>query len=169
MIDLGRSAARELRKLGIRIDWRATFMEFCQVHGGLPVRFEGRLLFADGWQHGMDYRGPEYPPPKDPVRLRNLQLAYQRGKRLALKREIDWLEGIVGTFDEAQRLRSAPIQRAVRLDERDAMGNQKWTTEPVRDAVGFLRDRLIGTRHDLRECEAEIERLETVGAGEEVA
>ena len=45
MIDLARHHARELSKLGIRIDWKATFESFVDAHGGLPVKHGAALPF----------------------------------------------------------------------------------------------------------------------------
>lgn len=166
MIDLARHAARDLRKIGVTIDWKATFEAFVERHGGLPVKHGGRLLFADGWEHALDYRGPEFPPPRDDTdegkeALARLRWQYQVLKRKALIMERDWLEGMIGAFDEAQRLRSAPIQRRVRLDERDEFGNAKWTAEPAEGGIAPLRMRLRElTLPELRRCEVEIAWME---------
>lgn len=166
MIDLARHAARELRKIGVQIDWKATFEAFVEAHGGMPVRHGGRLLFADGWGHALDYRGPEFPPPdagtpEGAAELARLKYTYQVLKRKALIMERDWLLGVIETFDQTQRLRSAPLQRRYRTDDRDEHGNPRWGTGPAAAGVEPLRLRLEHvTLPALRECEAEIRRTE---------
>jgi hypothetical protein len=161
MIDLASQAARELRKVGIRVDWRATFEAFVELHGGLPIKHAGRLLFADGWGHALDYKGPVFPPPRDKVELARLKLVYQREKRKMLLMEVDWLSETVGFFDEAQRLRgNAPLQRRYRnLDEQGSPVGPALTGS-VAEAVQPLRDRLRWSREQLKACEQEIAWME---------
>lgn len=153
-MDLGRHAAKELRKLGIRVDWRATFLAFVDLHGP-PVRWGGRLLFRDGWSHAAaDYRGPQWPPPQEPRELHRLKLEYQRERRRVLRMELDWLGGILGAFEEMARLRSGPI--VLMQDRKGPEESRVDANEKLRGA----RDRLRDTARELKECEAEIERLE---------
>jgi hypothetical protein len=173
VIDLARHAARELRKIGVSVDWRATFEEFVKAHGGLPVKHAGRLLFEDGWSHALnDYRGPAFPPP-DPkaegglLALLKLKLAYQAEKRRKLELEREWLTSVVLMLREMQAGRGSPIMQRVRSDKTDELGNPRWEAVPVggpdgkRGVLAALEGRLRSlTLPELADCKARIEQLE---------
>lgn len=95
-----------------RIDWRAWFESFLASHGQ-PVSHEGRMLFADGWQHSTtDPAGPAWPPPADPEALRVLQCAYWRRRRVLVENDLrvvraalERLESACASVDRPQDLK----------------------------------------------------------------
>ena len=73
--------------LGVNWSWREYFLAFQEQHGE-PIQEGKLLLFADGWTYSaFSHRGPETPPPADPLALADLKRRYWRG-RLALVRKL---------------------------------------------------------------------------------
>lgn len=165
-MDLWRDKTKELRRVGVRIDWKATFYAFCEAHGGLPVKHAGRLLFPDGWGYALDYRGPEYPPPRDAEgnpdeeALLHLRIAYCREKRRLLRFEVAHFGDLVSSFDDMQKGRSVRIQSMRKTDDMGATGNPQWASGDAEDEISLIRSRLKWARSELVTCEKELEALE---------
>src|SRR5687767_8483373 len=76
------------------LDWKSYWERFRAAHGIWSVTYQGKQLFADGWQYGMneDYSGPEYPPPSDPTEVRRLALCYWKMRKFYVKKNIEFVE-----------------------------------------------------------------------------
>ena len=142
------------RSARIRIDWRASFRAFSELHGGDPVTWKGRLLWRDGWGHSAtDYRGPEFPPPSDPREAAKLRRRYWLIRLALAKRAEKALGYELEGFDELARSRSAPLFR--RVVTRDDDGVARLGSAELDLSEG--RERLAWLREQVEEC---VERLE---------
>jgi len=152
-----RDLDRLRRALEPRIDWRAYFFRFSTEHGGDPVQFEGRLLWADGWGHSAtDYRGPEYPPPEDPVELARLARAYWQERRRMVTAERRLLSARLENLESLQRGRSVALQqRELAVDERS--GTASVVTGDL--DLSALRGRLAWLGQDAADCERKLTEL----------
>lgn len=141
----------------VRLDWRAYFKEFCELHGRDPVSYRGRLLFPDGWTYSSsDYAGPEWPPPDDPAELLAVQSSYWRRRRGIVRRERDELRLAVQSLAEMQRCKSVPLQQVVQM--RDSETNQRVTSRKPLDLDG-LKARLAWLEEDVAECDRHLAEL----------
>lgn len=142
------------RPVSVRLDWRAYFREFSALHGGDPVIYKGRLLFADGWTYSAsDYQGPEWPPPDDPKALANLQRWYWGRRRTIVRHELFTLRESLLSLETAQRNRSAPLQQIVTVKVwNEGLGRDAnvWQAKNV-DLEG-MRGRLAWLEEDLGRC-----------------
>lgn len=97
-------------EIGVQLDWIAYYETFKQVHGD-PVQWKGRLLFRDGWGYSLnDYKGPEYNPPTNEERLKELMLIYWRIYSVLVTRELQRLEATIEGLRYFQTQKSAPLQ-----------------------------------------------------------
>lgn len=93
-----------------RIDWRQYFLDFCEVHGKVPMELDGKLVFSDGWSYSCnDHRGPEYPPPEEPKELQQLLLRYWHRRRTAVELELRKARIALETAENAVANRSAQL------------------------------------------------------------
>lgn len=140
----------------VSLDWAAYWDAFQQAHGGNPIPFKGRFLFADGWTYGTkSHSGPEWPPPDDPVELRELQRAYWAARRGIVDAERHELSQRIEHLIEMQSVRTVPLQQAVRIRNED--GSVETIRGPLDlDAMlsrlGFLED-------DVKFCDSKLEEL----------
>lgn len=106
----------------IKLDWRAYFEEFCELHGK-PVEANGRLLFQDGWTYSRtDLSGPEYPPPQDEKYLAELKRQYWEIRLRNATEERDEIERAYRRLSEMQEQRSATLKCKMRVfdDEKES-------------------------------------------------
>lgn len=142
----------------IEVDWQHHFKEFCSVHGGYPLFYAGRLLFADGWMHALDHRGPTYPPPENDGERRKLQRIYWKLRRNAIKKELPRsrraLEEVTGLLAQAGDI---PIRYIVRnVDENedsDTFGRVFTSKPPLSDLKQQLEQRIEWLEADMELCD----------------
>lgn len=143
--------------LAVRLDWRAYFKEFCDLHGRDPVPYRGRLLFPDGWTYSStDYAGPEWPPPDDPAELLAVQSSYWRRRRGIVRRECVTLQLAVQSLAEMQGCKSVPLQQVVQI--RDSETNKLVTSRRPLD-LEALKGRLTWLEEDVAECNRHLAEL----------
>ena len=119
----------EKKRIGVRstLDWRAYFRRFCDAHGGSPVSYKGRLLFADGWEYSAtDYRGPEFPPPSKKEaealsrRYWQMRLAVVNRCRRSLREQIEHLSALQNSFSGPLQVRTVVREgKEVRAESSD--------------------------------------------------
>jgi hypothetical protein len=147
----------------VRLDWRAYWQRFKEVHGNDPVPFKGRLLFPDGWTYSnSSHAGPEWPPPDDPEELRKLLLAYWLIRRKVCLNERDHLFNLIQQLKESQRQRSAPLQQrlVMTLEGEDGKQRKKFSFGDVNpEQLEAEGGRLWWLRQDVQDCESRIEEL----------
>lgn len=153
----------------VQLDWRAYFMLFCEHHGGSPIHFGGRLLFADGWSYSStDYAGPEWMPPTDPLELRELMRAYwMRRKAIVFNEARELRQEVIG-LQEMQSVRKVPLQHATtNFDQETGKLSMTRGDLDLTDMIG----RLSWLEEDVVECGNRLKELEDVGvqAGESAA
>lgn len=140
----------------IVLDWKAYYEIFEQLHG-TPVRFNGRLLYHDGWQHSAtDYAGPEWAPPDDPKELKTLIRAYYRRRLPQLKEEYDILRNQINSIREMQTMMSVPLQQRVRYFDEDRGG---YLSKSETVDITPLEQRLQNLEEEVRECESRLHAL----------
>lgn len=148
----------------VAVDWRATFEEFCRLHGE-PVHHGGRLIFADGWAHAADdWKGPAWPPPAAADERQRLIRAYWTARLGIVKRLRQAAEINLDDIARACRLRGAgaPLMQAVvTWGERGADGQQTAVRETglIGDALEGLEIRLTALRAAEAECKTILEGL----------
>jgi hypothetical protein len=146
----------------VEIDWQAYFEGFCQVHGqpvaepgDSPTSEMARLIFPDGWTYGLDYSGPETPPPANPLTLRALLIRYwELQKRHVLRelpersRQADYLEDLARTHS------STLMTRTLAVDDK---GGRRWERGPL--DIGPIRGRLAWLESELKKCDLKLKEL----------
>lgn len=130
----------------MKIDWRAYYREFCEIHGGEPVLYGhnketgkgGWLLFSDGWRYPRTVTGPETPPRSDKEQLELIR-SYWTIKRDTLKTEVKELSDRIRSYVSAQQKCSAPVMVKQRIVKEDNEGNRrhKFQAEAI-DFEGML-------------------------------
>lgn len=99
-------------KTNVKVDWKAYFYKFCQVHGD-PIQHKNVLIFEDGWRYPVDkYEGPEVPPPNDPEELIKLRLTYWYRRRGIVRYERDVLASHLDGLRNLQDRCSLPLQQS---------------------------------------------------------
>jgi hypothetical protein len=97
----------------IKLDWRRTFQEFSEAHGGNPVESDslpGKQLFMDGWTYSnSSYRGPAAPPPVDAKELAALQRIYWHERREIVLQQIDLTKKLLDELRTLQESHSLPL------------------------------------------------------------
>lgn len=141
----------------VKLNWRAYYREFEALHGGAPIKFEGRLLFRDGWRYSStDYAGPEEPPPTEPWELKRLRLAYWRAHRSALVNQANEMRRQLNLLISLQENKSAPLQLSNTYVDMET--NQR-TTKPAPVDFPILREQLTFVEQDIAMCDTNIEEL----------
>jgi hypothetical protein len=143
--------------LDIDVDWHGYFDGFCSAHGGNPILHGGRLLFSDGWTYSRtSYRGPEWPPPKDPVEKVRLILLYWRKRRIIVESQRIALADMVDGLKALQAAKSAPIMHRLTVrDDQTGKATTKLITFNPEDYVG----RLMWLEADVKDCDLRIAEL----------
>ncbi len=138
----------------IRLDWKAYFFKFIEAHGE-PVKYdEDRLLFRDGWQYAIkDYQGPEYAPPDDRNKLRDLKRRYWEILQGKLQCEHDELRGYIDALKRWDTQRDQPLQQRIVYESRDEHGVVTLVSEAEDLNVSSLEAKLEGLQYLLKECE----------------
>jgi hypothetical protein len=149
----------------VAVDWPQLFKDFCELHGE-PVVVPGkdlRLLFADGWVHACDHRGPIWPPPDDPFALRNLREQYWSLRKGMVVRELNTLENLLDTLGRLGVQRGCHTQGGVPIAMRFVRGveggHYRLSEERLRVTGEFQAERLAWLREDLGRCDAELGKL----------
>lgn len=121
------------------------------------MKYNGRLLFADGWGYSMtDVRGPEFPPPEDPEELLRLRVAYWSIRRKQVIAEYNYLHRMISEMRIAQSSRSVPLQQRFTWVDED--GSLKSTTANL-DLNELEQGRLRWLRDDILHCGLQLEKL----------
>lgn len=145
--------------LSLKVDWRAYYRLFCQLHGGRPVNYKGIQLFRDGWTYGLkDYDGPEWAPPQEEEERKALIQAYWAVRKVQVERLLLTLRLRVEGLKNLQAAKSAPVQVAHYTWDDD----KNTKVRQVRDLDLTLFDgQLAELEADLKECESQLLLLET--------
>lgn len=142
-------------------DWREYFLAFKEKHGGKPVELDGRLVFEDGWSYAKDdYRGPEHPPPNEPVLLWNLKRRYWKRRCEVIKGERDRLAQGLENLAKHQLSRNVDIPVAGIETYTDNEGRDRARYAPAPMNWDAYRIRLKHLTEDLVASEQELKTLE---------
>lgn len=138
----------------IRLDWRAYFIEFCNVHGE-PEFHDHRLIFRDGWSYSStDYAGPEFPPPSTLNELDSVVLRYWVLRRGRLDKLLQKLQHELKTLQDTQSHHSLPLQQSELVESESG---RKREYRPL--STGGLETKIGWVQDDLRECEERLKEL----------
>lgn len=140
------------------LDWKAYFHKFVEAHGE-PIRFDGRLLFRDGWGYAMNHAGPEFPPPDDPKRLKRLRRQYWDKQLAKLTSERDALNDRIKMLIDWGDRKSLPLQERRSYPIKEGSPIRKWD-EPQDLDVGWLKSKLAGVDYLVSEAVEELEELQ---------
>lgn len=136
----------------IRLDWRAYFYRFCQVHGE-PVLARGRLIFQDGWSYSAtEYQGPEFAPPASNAELDKVVLEYWIERRAYLEKMLLMLMHERNTLQKVQDSFSLPLQQVVKRDEHNRDRTVNLSLAGLDGKIGWIRA-------DLLECEERLKEI----------
>lgn len=133
----------------IKLDWRAYFDGFCELHGK-PVDCRGRLLFQDGWTYSRtDHSGPEWPPPTDPKELAEFQRDYW-SIRLA-KAELEYTDArrIYENLEGMASKRSAPLKCGTRYFDEETNRYRRGVTDV---SLSSFQDEVLMLKEEVEEC-----------------
>lgn len=158
-----------MNKFVPRIDWRATYGRFAELHGGNPLEWRGWLLFPDGWRwSATSHLGPELGPDGEGQR-RELRAVYWKMRLASVNKERRELRAALIGLEQAERVHSVPLQQRVarRTTRKDERGNDV----PCRIAdscdldLEGLRNRIAWLEEDAGRCERIVEELAARPAG----
>lgn len=146
----------------LKLDWRAYFYSFVEVHGE-PIKHDGRLLFHDGWTYGIDdYQGPEYPPPTDQKELQDLQGVYWRTQYGKLQSELITLERQIKSLTNWCGSRSLPLKQRIIYTDRNDKGAAVIKVGDAEDLdLHSLESRKDDLDHLLTEARNQLTQLTT--------
>lgn len=145
---------------GIQIDWKAYYDRFDAHHGGYPVMYKGKLLWADGWTYSStDHAGPEWPPPQDPKELKIYQTTYWAKRRAVLFNEVRRFRDDIQNLKETQRAKSVPLQRVHIKHGTNAEGLPIATAEYRDLDFGELEEKLRYLTLELEEMDLKLKEL----------
>lgn len=136
-----------LPQVRMQLDWQAYYKRFAGLHGGSPIVYKGRQLFADGWGYSAtDYAGPEYPPPKDKTELAKLQKVYWYTRWNRAKNELLVLEQRYAALKGLQSDKSAPLQQVVTTQNEDTKKYERhtgdWCPQVFEHTISFLQSEI---------------------------
>lgn len=104
----------------LSLNWLAYYKAFCSAHGGNPVEYKGRQLFADGWMYAIkDHAGPEWSPPVAQAELVYLQRAYWTIRIRALRQRTRFLRQAYDHLKRLQDQKNIPLQVTVTYKNED--------------------------------------------------
>lgn len=137
----------------LRLDWRAYFQGFCEQHGK-PVNWKGRLLFPDGWTYSRtEYKGPEWPPPKDKVELAEMREEYWQLRLQKAEDDLKEVKRLYENLKEQQESRSAPLKYGTRYYDEENQGYRRGTADVSLPAV---QDEVTILEEELKECQRQL-------------
>jgi hypothetical protein len=167
-----------LNKFIPRIDWRATYRRFSELHGGNPLEWKGWLLFPDGWRwSATSYQGPEAAPENE-LEAKKLTTIYYRMRLVSVRREWRDLRVVLGQLEQSMRSMSdhdgvSPLQMRI-VGEK--VGRNKWGDEitlrvPASCDLDLdrLRGRVQWLADDAALCERAINELSDANLPDERA
>lgn len=141
----------------VSLDWRTYFNEFCTIHGGSPVVYRGKFLFRDGFSYSQtDYAGPEYGAPTDPKELALVQREYWQRRREILVHEHTILKTQLREYEEAQRVRSAPLQWTMAYFDQET-GKRVVKAAPVN--FELIKEELQILADDIAHCDTQVQAI----------
>ena len=141
----------------LRLDWKAYFDRFVEVHGE-PVEFDGYLLFQDGWRYSpLKYSGPEYPPPKDPRLVKSYKMHYWKGMLKKLNAEAHEVRQQLQGLKDWGKCTSLPLQQRILVPSE---GKERATWGNPEDLnLGILEHQLDDLEYYIAECETQLVKL----------
>ena len=147
-----------VRLLNWRLDWKAYFNGFCELHGGNPVEVDGKLVLPDGWSYSSTaYEGPEWPPPKDEAEFVRVMTAYWNERRGIVSDELKLLQNTRRSMVDQMVNRSAPLMKKVRVFD-EVAEKHRWQADELNlDAVD---ERISWLKADLENSVHELEKLQ---------
>lgn len=153
--------AQEITSLD-NIDWKQYFDDFCEAHGKYPIVHtdpvtENRvLLFPDGYRYSCDnYEGPEYPPPLDKNKLRQLKRMYWMRRRIIVSSQYRDLDQLIRHTEALIKSRSVPIKISKMI-----LGDE-GKYDKITDVINIedMKRRLNWLMEDTIECDKKIKEL----------
>lgn len=126
--DGGQLSGAPKRLLNWKLDWATYFQRFCEAHGGNPVEIGGKLVLPDGWSYSCtSHKGPEWPPPQDPVARAALIAAYWAERKGIVGDELRLLKETRRGIKELLVARDQPVVKVVGRQEMvDGKVKQHW-------------------------------------------
>jgi len=145
-----------------RVDWKAYFAKFVQLHGK-PVLWGGTHLFPDGARYSSsDYSGPEWRPPTEPDKLKSLQLAYWRRRQEIVQQELTFKKRRLADLQEERATRLAPLQQTRTEIEPGHNGSKPTVKRESMDLdLDGLEQRITWLEEDLVQCKQQLQELES--------
>ena len=138
-----------VKQLRFRFDWKAYWEGFKAIHGE-PMPFGARLLFPDGWMYSStDYRGPEWAPGEDEVRLRRL---YCMARRREIKRQLRDTAEFLRELSTFASTKSAPLMQVGPVcieDGKPVREAVKVNLQALQDRVHWLESELVKAQRTL--------------------
>jgi hypothetical protein len=155
----------QLPQLKVKLDWKEYYKKFSELHGGFPIIYKGRQLFADGWTYSAtDYAGPEWEPPKDGKVLATMQKVYWYTRWNRARNELAVIIARANSMRNLQDLKSAPLQQVV--VDRDPETNkatrsvESWDPRVFDHIIKFLEK-------EVEQASKELAKLKEQNNGEE--
>lgn len=147
------------RDMRIKLDWKAYFQAFMEVHGE-PVVYQRKLLFSDGYRHALNYRGPEIKPPEDAAKRIELKIKYWELRLKIVRPEAEELESEIIALKAVARERSVPLRYVVQeLDQNT--GKLVQVSKELN--IAAQEERLGWLLSDIKHAEMRIEVLKEIG------
>jgi len=146
------------------MDWDTYREEFNKEHGGCPVQIDEWLVWEDGWRcDAYDPGGTELPPPQEPHKLRELQVAYYEACRAQLRTFRDAHRNYIEMVESIQVRKSMPLQmRSVSWTRRvgdDGFDSYLPLTKHDRLDLAPSKQALADLEQDIARCEKRIREL----------
>ncbi len=124
-----REVQPQLPELKVKLDWKAYYLKFSEMHGGWPIIYKGRQLFSDGWTYSLtDYAGPEWEPPTEPKELKTLRTVYWYTRLNRAKNELLVVAARRAALKNLQENKSAPLQQVI-VSKDDETGKVSRSTD----------------------------------------
>lgn len=146
---------------GVQLDWKAYYDRFDASHGGHPIEYRGRLLWADGWTYSStDHAGPEWAAPSDKRELRVYQIVYWTRRKGFAKQEMRDKQDELQSLKETQRAKSVPLQVKLLKPSTNDEGLPIMLAEYVDIDFTLLEEKLGYLRQELEYCELKLKEVQ---------
>jgi hypothetical protein len=150
-----------LPQLKLKLDWKAYYNQFSEKHGGTPIIYKGKQLFADGWTYSStDYAGPEWPPSNDSKELHTMQLVYWYTRWNRAKNELMLLRNRLDAMKGLQESKDVPLQQVVVSKHQETnktiRSTESWSPRAFEYIISFLEDEVTESDKHLTELKGEM-------------